>query len=83
VNSKASDEYVQAMTARYASVAAAIEVDADGRVTARTADGVQAIKTASVYKTPTGGNTNCKECNTAKGCGPLNYAKHCAALRRA
>jgi hypothetical protein len=83
VDSEPSDEYVQAMTARYASVAAAIEVDADGRVTAGTAHDVQAIRTASVYKAPAGGNTNCKECNTAKGCGPLNYSKHCAALRRA
>jgi hypothetical protein len=82
VNSEPFDKDVQAMAPQYEAIAAAIEVDADGRVTAGSADAVLAIGTASVKKPLAPENTNCKSCNTAKGCGPLNAVKNCATTLR-
>jgi hypothetical protein len=82
VNSEPSDEQIQAMTPRYEAVAAAIEVDADGRVTTANAQAVLAIRSTLVRKPLAPENTNCKSCNTAKGCGPLNGVKNCAATLR-
>jgi len=70
------------MAPQYEAVAAAIEVDADGRVTAGSAHAGLARRTASVKKPISAENTNCKTCNTAKGCGPLNGVKNCATTLR-
>lgn len=79
MNKESFDEDVQAMTTRDEEVAAAIEVDADGRVTVENAHAAAAARAAYLNRPLTGANTNCKSCNTAKGCGPLNGVKNCAA----